>query len=239
MVKFLQYVPHKRLLSKLYSYHINDDIIKWIKAYLDNRTQRVKINNCYSKWANVISGIPQGSILGPLLFIIYINELPDICDSGSQLFLYADDAKIYKHILNQQDKDIIHNDLIKLKTWADNWLINLNVVKCKTVSYGRNVDNNYHYSIDKIELENLESINDLGVTFDSNLKFSLHINEKINKAYSILGVIKRNFTYLDKDSFLVIYKSMVRSHLEYANCIWSPYAVHDKKKIRKSSNESN
>ena len=86
--------------------------------------------------------------------------------------------------------------------------------------------------VEMIELENLESINDLGVTFDSILKFSLHINEKI-KAYSILGVIKRNFTYLDKNSFLFIYKSMVRSHLEYANCIWSPYAVHDKKKLEK------
>jgi len=121
------------LLSKLYSYNINEDI-KWIKAYLDNWTQRVKINNRYSNWADVISGIPQGSILGPLLFIIYINELPD---SGSQLFLYADDAKIYNHILNRQDKDTLQNDRIKLKSWADNWLINLNIAKCKTVTYGK------------------------------------------------------------------------------------------------------
>jgi len=84
-------------------------------------------------------------ILGPLLFIIYINELPDICDSGSQLFMYADDVKIYNHILNRQDNDTLLNDLIKLKSWADNWLINLNIVKCKTVSYGRNVDNIHHY----------------------------------------------------------------------------------------------
>ena len=100
-------VPHKRLISKLYSYNINEDIIKWIKAYLENRIQRVKIQNSYSKWGNVISGIPQGSILGPLLFIIYINELSNICDSGSCLFLYADDAKIYNHILDNQDKEVI------------------------------------------------------------------------------------------------------------------------------------
>jgi len=86
--------------------------------------------------------------------------------------LYADEAKIYNHILNCQDKDTLQNNLIKLKSWADNWLINLNIVKCKTVSYGRNVDNNYHYSINNTELENIESIKDLGVTFDSRLKFS-------------------------------------------------------------------
>jgi len=73
--------------------------------------------------------------------------------------------------------------------WADNWLINLNIVKCKTVSYGRNVDNNYYYSIDNTELRNMKSVEDLDVTFDSRLMFSLHINEKINKAYGILGVI--------------------------------------------------
>jgi len=169
--------------------------------------------------------------LGPLLFIIYINELSDICDSGSQLFSYADDAKIYNHILNRQDKDTLQNDLIKLKSWADNWLINLNIVKYKTVSWGRNVEKNYHYIINNTALENIESIKDLDVTFDSRLKFSLHINEKINN--------QRNFTYLDKDSFLVIYESMVRSYLEYAHCIWSPYTVHDKKKFRNGSNESN
>ena len=226
-------VPHKRLISKLYSYNINEDIIKWIKAYLENRIQRVKIQNSYSKWGNVISGIPQGTILGPLLFIIYINELSNICDSGSCLFLYADDAKIYNHILDKQDKEIIQNDLNKLKLWADNWLIKLNIDKCKKVSYGRVIDSNYQYSIENKLLENLDSIKDLGVTFDTHLKFGLHINEKINKAYSILGVIKRNFSLLDKDSFLVIYKSMVRSHLEYANCIWAPYTVQDKKNLEK------
>jgi len=76
--------------------------------------------------------------------------------------LYADDAQIYKHILNRQNKDTLQHDLIKLKSWADNWLINLNIVKCKTVSYGRNVDKTYHYSIDNTELENIESIKDLG-----------------------------------------------------------------------------
>jgi len=80
--------------------------IKWIKAYLENRKQRVRINSCFSNWANVVSGIPQGSILGPLLYIIYINELPNICDS--KLFLYSDeyDTKVYRRIFNSQDKKI-------------------------------------------------------------------------------------------------------------------------------------
>ena len=103
---------------------------------MDNRKQRVKINSCYSNWASVLSGVPQGSILGPLLFIIYINELPDICNSGSNLFLYADDAKLYKHILNSQDKDVLQNDLIKLKLWADNWLINLILSSAKKFPMG-------------------------------------------------------------------------------------------------------
>ena len=197
---------------------------------MDNRKQRVKINSCYSNWASVLSGVPQGSILGPLLFIIYINELPDICNSGSNLFLYADDAKLYKHILNSQDKDVLQNDLIKLKLWADNWLINLNIVKCKKVSYGRLIHNTFHYNLNNIDLDNIESIKDLGVIFDSHLKFKLHISDKVNKAYSILEI---NFTFLDKDSFIVLYKSMVRSHLEYANCIWYPYTVQDIKTLER------
>ena len=85
-----------RLISKLYIYNINEDIITWIEAYIENRVQRVKINSYFSNWANVVSDIPRGSILGPLLFIICINELPDICESGSTPLVYADDAKIDK-----------------------------------------------------------------------------------------------------------------------------------------------
>jgi len=123
---------------------------------------------------------------------------------------------------------------IKLKSWADNWLINLNIVQCKAVSNGRNVDNNYHYSINIL---NLKIYNLLKILVSHLIHaWSFHyIQMKKNiKAYSILGVMKRNCTYLDKDSFLVIYKSMVRSHLEYANCIWSPYTyVQDNKNVDK------
>ena len=103
----------------------------------------------------------------------------------------------------------MQNDLIKLKLWADNWLINLSIIKYKKVFFGRHIDNSFHFNIKNINLENLDCIKDLGVTFDSHLKFGLHINEKVNKAYSILGIIKRNFNFLDKDSFLVMYKLLV------------------------------
>jgi len=146
-----------------------------------------------------VSGIPQGSILGPLLFIIHINELPNICDS--QLFLYADDAKVYRQIFNSQNKENLQHDLIKLNSWADNWLIKLNKSKCKKVSFGRYTENIEHYSINNVELENVESIKDLGVLFDSHLQFASHISKQINKAYSILGIIRRNFNFLNKDSF--------------------------------------
>jgi len=109
----------------------------------------------------------------------------------------------------------------------------LNISKCKQVSFGRYTENIEHYSINNVELENVDSIKDLGVLFDSHLKFRLHIRDNINKAYIILGIIRRNFTFLNKDSFLALYKSMVRSHLEYANCIWSLHLAQDKKKMWK------
>ena len=110
----------------------------------------------------------------PLLFIIYINELPNICDS--HLFLYADDAKVYKQIFNSQVKEKLQNDLIKLNSWADNWLIKLNISKCKKVYFGRNTKNTEHHTINNVELENVDSIKDLCVLFDSHLKFGLHIS---------------------------------------------------------------
>jgi len=226
-------VPHKRLLRKLKRYNLHPDLIDWIKAFLSDRKQRVHLNGIYSSWASVLSGIPQGSILGPLLFIIYINDLPDSLNVDSNIFLYADDAKLYRHISTSQDSSSLQDDINKLANWTNEWLIKLNIKKCKVVSYGRNVDHSYSYHINNVELEKLDSIIDLGVHFDSQLKFDDHMDEKINKAYSFLGIIKRNFTYLSMDAFITLYKSLVRPHLEYAVQAWSPYLIAYIKKIEK------
>ena len=102
----------------------------------------------------------------------------------------------------------------------DTWLLKLNVNKCKSVSYGRCTE---YARFTGIVIDKVDKIKDLGIVFDYRLKFDEHINEKINKAYQMLGIIKRNFIHLTPDSFVVLYKSIVRSHLEYSECVWNPH----------------
>jgi len=101
----------------------------------------------------------------------------------------------------------------------------LNILKCKTIFFGRNINNNYTYSLHGTQLERLEHMKDLGVIFDNKLNFVQHCKEKINTAYSYLGIIKWNVIYLDEDAFVILYKSLVRSHLEYANSVWNPHRL--------------
>jgi len=220
-------VSHSLLLQKLKSYNINDKILNWIKGFLINRRQRVRVSNFFSNWVEVISGIPQGSVLGPLLFVIYINDLMDVCNSGSDLYLFADDSKLFNYVIDDVCINSLQSDLNSLNDWIKKWLLKLNIIKCKVVTYSMNDIINSNYYLDNVELEKLSSIKDLGVTFDSKLKFNLHIIDKVNKAYSMLGIIRRNFKYLNQDAFIMLYKSMVRSHLEYANSVWSPFKVGD------------
>jgi len=228
-------VPHNRLIQKLQSYNVNTEIIEWVRSFLSNRKLRVKVNNSFSNWMAVLSGIPQGSILGPLLFIIFINDLPDVCDLVWNIFLYADDAKLFRHIRSVVDNMDLQNDITKVQSWIDKWQLSLNINKCIMVSYGRQIDNSYKYYLRNDDgdycLQRLDSFKDLGVTFDSNLSFKLHIAEKINKANRMLGIIKRNFRGLQYDAFLMLYKAMVRSHLEYANSVWNPYHVQEIKAL--------
>ena len=216
-------IPHKRLISKLHSYGLNNGIIDWIEAFLTNRKQRVRIKQSYSKWAQVISGVPQGSVLGPILFIIYINDLIEHCDSGSDIFLFADDAKIFSLVSKKEDCITLQQDLDKFNDWIGKWLLSLNVGKCKTVSIGKNNEIFSTYTISGHIIDKVQTIKDLGVVFDSRLKFDEHIDEKVNKAYQMLGIIKRNFIHLTPDSFVVLYKALVRSHLEYAVSVWNPH----------------
>ena len=226
-------IPHKKLLSKLESYHVNKDVIDWISAFLSNRRLRVRINSEFSQWLPVTSGVPQGSLLGPILFIIYINDLVDFCDSGSDLYLYADDAKIFSYVKNEYDSDVLQLDLNKLTEWMNIWSLSLNVNKCKVISYGRKTTVKKTYAISDTNLDKVDNIKDLGVMFDCRLKFADHIQMKINKAYQMLGIIKRNFIYLTPKSFTILYKATVRSHLEYSVNIWSPYHQYLIEKLEK------
>jgi len=110
-------VPHQRLVKKLKFYKVNPHIIDWICAFLFNREMRVRINNKFSSWINVISGIPQGSILGPLLFIIFNNDLPEVCGEVSNIFLYADDAKLFKHIQTPEDRSSLQDMFNNVQLW--------------------------------------------------------------------------------------------------------------------------
>ena len=124
-----------------------------------------------------------------------------------------------------------------IKNWSDEWLLRLNIDKCKSASYclKHPIDTQYHIMDNNniFPLEKVKSMADLGVRFDTNLMFRDHISEKINKAYSILGIIKRNFIYMDEHTFISLYKSMVRPHVEFANSVWCPFKLGDIKEIEK------
>ena len=195
-----------------------------------SRSQHVKINGAVSGYKPVLSGIPQGSVLGPLLFVIFINDLSSVCEDLSEMFLFADDAKLYKCIKNDNDFTCLNKVCKEVFHWSESWLMKLNISKCKVLSLCRNSSNivKYNYGFDVpdqgfVSLEHECLVKDLGVWMDSDLSFEDHIYDKINVANKMLGILRRNFIDLDKNCFLLLYKGMVRSHLEYAGSVWNPY----------------
>ena len=155
--------------------------------------------------------------------------------ADSNVALYADDTKLYKQAYIKYESDAIklQKVLDRVNVWINDRLLSLNIEKCKVISIGRNATIDFQYKIDDYELEKIYEIKDLGVTFDSKLKFTAHINDKVNKAFSVLGVINRNFKYMERNTFIMLYKSMVRPHLEYANLVWHPYRKDEINKLEK------
>ncbi len=220
-------VPHKRLLYKIAKYGINHQILKWIESYLDNRTQYVTVKGNSSTLHKVTSGIPQGTVLGPLLFVIYINDLPN--NILTNIYMFADDTKLFNVITSPLDKQTLQDDLYTIMSWSTKWLLPFNLDKCKYMHIA-NISSNesYNYYLEtndgtRVPLTPVTEENDLGICFDNTLEFDKHINSKINKANSISGLIRRTFQYLDKPTFLLLYKALVRSQLEYASSVWNPY----------------
>ena len=216
-------VPHRRLLGKLDSYGIRGELLRWIKEYLSNRSQIVSVNGESSETGNVISGVPQGSVLGPLLFVIYINDILDSISTDGMLF--ADDTKIFRQICCREDALDLQSDLNKLQEWVDTWLLRFNIDKCHVLTLGKfeNIMHTHRYTLGGKELEHVFEEKDLGVYVDSELSFDEHISMKVKKANQLVGLIRRSFSYLDEKTFVKLYTALVRPHLEYAQCVWSPY----------------
>ena len=227
-------VPHKRLLLKLEKLGASGNVLKWISEFLTNRLQRVVLNGQSSEWTDVSSGVPQGSVLGPLIFIImYVNDLPDQVNSFCKLF--ADDAKLYKDLQNLEDFETIQNDLNKLCQWTIKWLMLFNVDKCKVMHIGKDNPGFEYEKTDKDRntkvLKSVDGEKDLGVYIQENLKFDKHISLTVNRANRLVGLIKRAFSYLDEETLLVLFKTLIRPILDYGNTIWFPTLKKDVRAI--------
>ena len=221
-------VPHCRLIKKLHAHGIQGQALEWIKSWLTNRRQRVSVGGALSNWADVTSGVPQGSVLGPTLFLIYINDL-DI-DIVSKLSKFADDSKLCKSINNQTDVSILQNDLSLLEKWADKWQMKFNEEKCVVMHLGRNNEKK-PYRLGNVILKDSEKERDLGIIVDKTMKFSEQVNSAVGKANDMLGMIKRNITCKSKSIVTKLYKALVRPKLEYCVQAWRPYLRKDIDKI--------
>ncbi|RUM41879.1 MAG: hypothetical protein DSY80_08180 [Desulfocapsa sp.] len=233
-MKAFDTVPHRRLLSKLSSYGIHGEVLSWIKAFLCDRRQRVAVRGSFSDWLDVLSGIPQGSVLWPLLFVLYINDLPD--NMMSEVFMFADDTKVFREIKDDTDRATLQADLEELQTWSTKWLLKFHPDKCKTMTITRRKDPEArpYVMMKKVDggdvehiLSKVDNEKDLGIRVDAKLSFEQHISDKINKANQMMGLVRRSFIYLDKDNFRWLYKAIVRPHLEYINAVWSPTRKKD------------
>ena len=218
-------VPHRRLLKKLEAYGIKGLELDWIKSFLSDRYQYVRVNGKLSKRCRVLSGVPQGSVLGPLLFVIYINDLPEV--TNAEMFLFADDTKLVEEINSVQDAQKLQQDIDAMERWSEDWLLKFHPDKCHVLTLGKfwNIKHAHPYEIDGSILEHVDQEKDLGVIIDSGLTFDEHIFSKIKKANSIVGLISRSFEFLSPEMFRTLFIAFVRPHLEYAHIVWSPKLV--------------
>jgi len=178
LAKAFDKVPHQRLLEKLRKHGIGGKLLKTIGNWLSKRRQRVYVKGVKSMWEEVWSGVPQGSVLGPLLFLIYINDLEE--DVISKVFKFADDTKLFRQVSDMVDTVGMQEDLDRLVEWADKWQMQFNVSKCKVMHVGKK-NPRHSYYVSSNGLKSVEVEKDLGIMITSDLKCSQQLNMHIAK----------------------------------------------------------
>ena len=215
-------VPHQRLLLKLKHIGIRGRNLKWIEAFLTDREQRVIIQGQSSNWVKVTSGVPQGTVLGPLLFLIYINDLANAIRHSS-IRLFADDCVLFKAVRSASDCEELQEDLGNIQSWCAKWQLRLNPAKCKAM----NVTNKRntipcHYQIDAAVIEEVDSYKYLGVTVDNKLKWNHHVKATVARANGTLSLLRRTMYGCTRESKIRAYEAIVKPVLMYGEPAWRP-----------------
>ena len=224
-------VSHQKLLSKLPSYGIAGPMLQWLKAFLADRRQRVFVDGIYSDWSPVPSGVPQGSVLGPLLFLLYINDITDL-DLSGWIKLFADDIKLFYETLKPFDFSPLANDLQKVVSWAEKNQLKLALTKSNVLHLGRK-NPQYPYTVGKVSLPKLTEVKDLGVYLTPDLKSHQHCNKICASANQMSALIFKSFENKSENFLFKLFQVYIRPKLEYASCVWNPYLISDVDLIEK------
>ena len=224
-------VPHLALLSKLSELGLDPYLLRWIRSYLSNRSQYVSIDGVDSHVLPVASGVPQGSVLGPLLFILYINDVATAVSTESEANMFADDVALYRVIRSSLDYSRLQDDINSISACIKSKYLKFNTNKCKLMLVTKKRDSSIQppqLFLDGVALARVHSYKYLGITLTSNLSWSSHIRNCCNKTRKLIGLLYRQFYENATSPTLVkLYCSFIRPHLEYAAIVWNPLLKGD------------
>ena len=218
-------ISFNKLLYKLNYYGITGFLLNWIFSFLHNRTQCVAIDNTYSSVCDVLSGVPQGSVLGPMLFLLFINDIEYCNFNNSCVFkMFADDLKLYTTISGNLTSDILQKTLDAIYSWSVKWQLSINITKCSVLRLSNKTNNtaNCQYFINGQCLSSATTVSDLGIITDNRLSFINHINDISSKAMQRVGVLFKGFVSRDLTLMRTAFVTYIRPILEYSSSVWSP-----------------
>ena len=225
-------VNHSLLTHKLDHYGIRGETNSWIKDFLKDREQAVVVDGSRSSPIHVRSGVPQGSVLGPCLFLCYINDLPEMVSSDARLF--ADDTAIHRVIDSEEDQILLQKDLDALHEWEIKWDMSFHPDKCFVLVFDRSKEViRPEYRLHGQLLSQVSSTKYLGLTIQDDGKWTEHINNTTTKGNQLVGFLRRNLKIKNTDAKSQAYKMLVRPALEYASNVWGPSESTAIKKIEK------
>jgi len=219
-------VSHPKLIHKLKSYGISGNVLYWIENFLSARMQCTRVGNSVSSMQNLSSGVIQGSCLGPLLFVIYINDIVKLFDEHCVVKLYADDLKMYMYVNLPDCTTKFQGYLDRLATWSDAWQLTISCKKCSVLQVGKG-GNNQVYCLASQPIAAADTVKDLGVYVDKHLKFADHIQHIVTNASKRASLIHKCFISKDTPTKVHAFTVYVRPLLDYASYVWSPHLFKD------------